>query len=233
MTALEDEKYQRHQEVLLLTEVLEVLRLSHLEGIHGDGLFLAIRDICSTEIAAQSLITVTCIDNHHIGILLVILTHDCVHEERLTATRRAKNKEVRVVGVLYLSFLTCGVDRHRHTLTVSIVTLHGRIVTMRLTLLVHQAQGSIRKCQETVVVLTETIYIARERGHKEFKLVVGTFRDMDALTAEDILQMVGHLLHIFLGIHRHNEVIVGIDELFSLSCYHLLHLLDVLDGHLV
>ena len=86
LSAFEDQEDERHQEVLLLTEVLLVLHLCHLEGIHGDGMFLGITDIDTTEITADALIRVARVDNHHIGVLLEILAHHRIHEKALTTT---------------------------------------------------------------------------------------------------------------------------------------------------
>ena len=56
---------------------------------------------------------------------------------------------------------------------------------------------------------------------------------MDALTGEDVFKVIRHLLHVLVCVHANYEVKVGIDELLPLAGYHLLHLLDVLHGHLV
>ena len=97
--------------------------------------------------------------------------------------------------------------------------------------LVHQAGGGIAQGQESVVVGIHPIAVAGERVDKQFQLVVGSLRDMDAHPAKGILQMVGTLLYIRVWLHRHYHIIVGIYQLLVFSRYHLLHSLDVLHGN--
>ena len=56
---------------------------------------------------------------------------------------------------------------------------------------------------------------------------------MNTLTGENILQMVCHLLHVLIGIHSDNQIEMGIDKLLALSGNDLLHLLNILNSHLV
>ena len=53
---------------------------------------------------------------------------------------------------------------------------------------------------------------------------------MDAHTPKGVLQMVGTLLNVFVDGQRHYDIEVSINQLFILSGYHILHLLDVLNS---
>ena len=97
--------------------------------------------------------------------------------------------------------------------------------------LVHQAGGGIAQGQESVVVGIHPIAVAGERVDKQFQLVVGSLRNMDAHPAKGIFQMVGTLLYIRVWLHRHYQIIVGIYQQLVFPRYHLLHSLDVLHGY--
>lgn len=56
---------------------------------------------------------------------------------------------------------------------------------------------------------------------------------MDAQSAKGVLQMVGAFLNISIYRRSNDKVEVGIYQLFVFSCYHILHLLDVLHGNQV
>jgi hypothetical protein len=105
LAALEDEEDERLEEVLLLAEVLTILDVRDLERVHGDGMFLTVGDVSAFEIAAYTLVRVTRIDHHHVGVLLQELADDTVHVEALTASAWADAKEVCVVGHLHTAFL--------------------------------------------------------------------------------------------------------------------------------
>ena len=75
LVALEDLEDERLQKILLLSEVLLILHVTDLERIHRDRMLLAVRDIRAVEIAADTLIRVTCIHHHDIGVLLDELAH--------------------------------------------------------------------------------------------------------------------------------------------------------------
>ena len=113
------------------------------------------------------------------------------------------------------------------------IALERRVVALCLPFLVHQAQGSVGEGEEAVVVGVETVAVAWETPDEQLQLVVGSLADVDALAAEDVLQVVGGLLHVTLRAHARHEVEVGIDELLAFPGDDLLHGLDVLDGHLV
>ena len=80
---LEDE---RLQEVFLLSEVLLILHITHLEGIHRNRMLLAVRDVSAMEIATDTLIRVTRVNHHHIGTLLNQLAHHGIGRKALSAT---------------------------------------------------------------------------------------------------------------------------------------------------
>ena len=45
--------------------------------------------------------------------------------------------------------------------------------------------------------------------------------------------MVGAFVDVGVRRHDYHEVVVRVDQLLAFPCHHLLHALDVLDGHLV
>ena len=49
------------------------------KGVHRDRMLVGIADILASDILAESLIGVTCIDHDHIGVLLPHLAHYAVH----------------------------------------------------------------------------------------------------------------------------------------------------------
>ena len=100
-------------------------------------------------------------------------------------------------------------------------------------LLVHQAHGRVRQRQEAVVFLVQPVAVARERVHEQFQLVVCPLADVDAHASEGVFQVIGTLLQIRTGRYTHYHVEVHVHQLFALAGYHVLHPLDVLDGHLV
>ena len=153
--------------------------------------------------------------------------------ERLAAARRTQTEEVRVVGQLLLSLLSCDVDGYGHTLAVGIVDLQRGVLIVNDALLVHQAGGSIAKGEESVVVGIHAIAVAGEGVDEQLQLVVGPLADMDAHAREGVFKMVGAFLYVGVAAHCHHEVVVGIDELLALTGYHLLHTLDVLHSHQV
>ena len=56
---------------------------------------------------------------------------------------------------------------------------------------------------------------------------------MNAQSTKGVLQMVGTFLNISIYMYSNDKVEVSIYQLFVFSCYHILHLLDVLHGYLV
>ncbi len=229
--ALEDKEDKALQEVLLLSEVLGVLLLRDLEGVHGDGTLLAVADIDTAEIAADTLIAVACIDDDDIGVLLVILADNGIHKETFSAAARTQHEEITVIGVFLLALLAGDVNGHGHALTVGIVATQGGDVTLRLTLLVHQADGGLTEREETVVLRAERKAVTGEAGDEKLQLVVRPAADTDILFGEDILQMVGDLVHVLVGTDADKHVEMGIDKLTVLTGHDLLRLLDVLGGN--
>ena len=230
---LEDKEDKGLQEVLLLTEILTVLGLGDLEGVHGDGMLLAVGDIDTAEIAVETFVAVTGIDNDKVGILLVELTTDGVHKETLATAGGTEGEEIGIGGVGLLAFLTGDVNGKGDALTVGIVAFQRGVVTRGLTLLVEKTDGSIGEGEETVVLSREGIAVAGESTDEELQLVVATLGDMDALTAEDILKMVGDLIGVGNGRHGDNQREMGVDEELVLTLNDGLDTLDVLNGNLV
>ena len=81
LATLEDEEDERFEEVLLLTEVLGILGVRNLERVHRDGLLLRVGDVSTFEIAAYTIVRVSCIDHHNVSVLLQELADDAVHVE--------------------------------------------------------------------------------------------------------------------------------------------------------
>ena len=81
LITLEDQEDKRFEEVLLLTEILLILLRRNLERIHGDGMFLGVRDIGTMEGAAYPLIGITRINHHNVRVLFQQLAHHAVHVE--------------------------------------------------------------------------------------------------------------------------------------------------------
>ena len=79
---LEDERFE---EVFLLSEVLAIFHVADLEGVHRDGMFLAVTDIRAMEVAADTFIRVAGIDQHDIGVLLYQLAHHGIRRKTLAA----------------------------------------------------------------------------------------------------------------------------------------------------
>ena len=231
--SLEKLKDKTFQEVLLLAKILLILQLCYLEGIHRDGLFLAVGNVGSLKIVADSLIAVARIHDDHICILLIILSHHGIHEKALAASTWSQYKEIGIVGIFHLTFLSSNVNGKRQPLPVSIVTLQRRIVTLLLMLLIHQAKSRLRKREESVIVLIEFETVARETGYKEFQLVIGSLRYMDTVPREHILQGISNLLEVFITSYLDHHIIMGINKHLAVSGDFRLNLFYVLNGNLV
>ena len=71
-----------HDKVLQESCLFHIQLLTlNTEGVHGDRMFLCIADIFTADIFTQSLIGVTRIDHHDIGVLFPHLTDNAVHVE--------------------------------------------------------------------------------------------------------------------------------------------------------
>ena len=112
LATLEDQEDEGFEEVLLLPEVLSVFCLGDFERIHGDGMLLGIGDIGTTEVAADSLVTVSGINHHHVRILLQQLAHHAIHVEALAAATGTNTEEISIVGVFVRTFLAGNVYCH-------------------------------------------------------------------------------------------------------------------------
>ena len=88
------------------------------------------------------------------------LAHHRVYIKTLAASRRTEDKEVAVVGQFVSSLFSRYVDGHRHSLTVGIIDLEGRVLAMHNLFLVHQAGGSIAQGHESIVVGIHPIAVA-------------------------------------------------------------------------
>ena len=64
-------------------------------------MFFGIGNVFASKVFTQSLILVTGINQHDVGVLLMGLAHHGVYIKTLAASRRTEDKEVAVVGQLY------------------------------------------------------------------------------------------------------------------------------------
>ena len=104
--ALTSFPYQHH-EVFQESQLLDVPFLSlDFERVHRDRMLLGIGNVFSAEVFTQSLIRVTCIYQHDVGVLLMGLAHHGVYIKTLAASRRTEDKEVAVVGQLVSSLFS-------------------------------------------------------------------------------------------------------------------------------
>ena len=69
-------------------------------------MLLGIGNVFSAKVFTQSLIRVTCIYQHDVGVLLMGLAHHGVYIKTLAASRRTEDKEVAVVGQLVSSLFS-------------------------------------------------------------------------------------------------------------------------------
>ena len=105
-SALTSFPYQHH-EVFQKSQLLDVPFLSlDFERVHRDRMLLGIGNVFSAEVFTQSLIRVTCIYQHDVGVLLMGLAHHGVYIKTLAASRRTEDKEVAVVGQLVSSLFS-------------------------------------------------------------------------------------------------------------------------------
>ena len=153
--------------------------------------------------------------------------------ERLAAAGRTEAEEVRVVRDLLPALLSADVDGHRHALAVGVPDLQRGVLALDRPLLVHEAGGRVAEGEETVVVRAEGVAVAREGAHEELQLVVRPLADVDALTAEGVLDVVRAFVDVHLAGSHHADAEMAVDELLALPGDDLLDVLDVLDGHLV
>ena len=66
----------QHDEVFQKSQLLDIPFLSlYLKGIHRDGMLFSIGYVFATEIFAQSLVGVSRIDQHDVGVLLMGLAY--------------------------------------------------------------------------------------------------------------------------------------------------------------
>ena len=98
-------------------------------------------------------------------------------------------------------------------------------------LLVHQTSSSVAQSEKTVIVLVHSITVAGEGVNEQLQLVIGSFADMNTKATKSVLQMVRTFLYVGILGNTYNQIEMGIYKLFVLSCYNILHLLDVLNSN--
>ena len=104
--ALTSFPYQHHQ-VLQKSQLLDVPFLSlDFERVHRDRMLLGIGNVFATKVFTQSLIRVSGIYQHDVGVLLMGLAHHRVYIKTLAASRRTEDKEVAIVGQLVSSLFS-------------------------------------------------------------------------------------------------------------------------------
>ena len=155
-----------------------------------------------------------------------------VHVERLSASAWAYAKEVGVVGHLHPAFLAGDVDADGQALTVGVVGLQRRVLTVFQMFLEEEAEGCVVERQEEVIVRVERVGVAREGVHEEFQLVIGTLAGEDAALVELGLDEAGHGCQL-IGLAAHQKVEVGVDEQLAVLGEHVEDCLDVGLGNLV
>ena len=76
----------QHDEVFQKSQLLDIPFLSlYLKGIHRDGMLFSIGYVFATEIFAQSLVGVSRIDQHDVGVLLMGLAYHGIDVKTLAA----------------------------------------------------------------------------------------------------------------------------------------------------
>ena len=101
-------------------------------------MLLAVANVCTVKIMADSFVAVTCVNHHYIGVLHKQLGDNTVHVEALTAAAGPETEEIGIVSHLYLTFLTGYIDGHGYALTVCIKNIEIRHIRMHLMLFIHQ-----------------------------------------------------------------------------------------------
>ena len=117
---LKDKEDKGLEKLFLLSKIQIVLVRSNTERVHRNRFILTVGDICTLKIMTDTLITISCINHYNVSILHQKLSYNRIHVETFSASTWTKTKKVCIVGHLNFSFLTCNINRHRNTLTVSI-----------------------------------------------------------------------------------------------------------------
>ena len=125
-------------------------------------MFFCVGYVFATKVFTQSLIRVTCIYQHDVGVLLMGLAHHRIDIKALAASRRTEYEEVAVVGQLILSLFSRYVNGYWHSLAVGVIDLKWCVLAMHNLFFVHQAGGSVAKSHKSVVVGIHPIAIAGE-----------------------------------------------------------------------
>ena len=160
--ALTSFPYQHHQ-ILQESQLLDVPFLSlDFKRVHRDRMFFCVGYVFATKVFTQSLIRVSSINQHDVGVLLMRLAHHGVNIKTLAASRRTEYEEVAVVGQFILSLFSRYVDGYWHTLAVGVIDLEGCVFAMHYLFLVHQASGSVAQGHKSVVVGIHPIAVAGE-----------------------------------------------------------------------
>ena len=80
------------------------------------------------------------------------------------------------------------------------LTIEGvkTVIASGLTLLVHQAHGGFAQSEKTIIVLAQLETVAGEAAYIEFQLVICPLGRMNVTACQNILNGIGHLLHILV-----------------------------------
>ena len=154
-----DKEDKSFEEVLLLTEIVLILLMGNLEGVHGDWPFLGIGDVGTMIVTADTFVGVTCINQYNIGVLYEQLANHAVHMKRLAAATWADAQEVGIVGMFDLSLLASEVNTDGQSVAVGVIYQQWRKLRLLGMLLEKETDGSIGECQEQVIVWIEGIGI--------------------------------------------------------------------------
>ena len=160
--ALTSFPYQHHQ-VPQESQLLDIPFLSlDFERVHRDRMLLGIGNVFAPKVFTQSLIRVSGIYQHDVGVLLMGLAHHRVYIKTLAASRRTEYEEVAVVGQLILSLFSRYVNGYWHSLAVGVIDLKWSVLAMHNLFLVHQAGSGIAQGHKSVVVGIHPITVAGE-----------------------------------------------------------------------
>ena len=168
--ALPQRQQQRLDAVLLLHAELVVVRE---EGVEADGLLLRVRVVnpvlalgLAVDQLAQPLVRVARVDQHDVAVLLVILAHEVVHEERLAAPARTEDELVAVRDHPFLHRQVADVQMQRSARhPVRHLDAEGRERVPVVRLLGEEAQG-LRDERVEALLEGEVPLVARYRRPK-------------------------------------------------------------------
>ena len=226
--ALPQCQQQRLDAVLLLHAELVVVRE---EGVEADGLLLRVRVVnpvlalgLAVDQLAQPLVRVARVDQHDVAVLLVILAHEVVHEERLAASARTEDKLVAVRDHPFLHRQVADVQMQRSARhPVRHLDAEGRERVLVVRLFGEEAQGlrdeRVEALLEGEVPLVARYRRPKERGHvhrvvPRLALHQGELAAHLVLDAPEFLPLVAPCHHVAVAAHRGQPFRVRLVQVF-------------------